>query len=130
YQKRGAETHVFAAERTLSEGGTAELAENSYAAAIDAFNELGLYSAVREIYGRLAQLPLTDKRKARYLKLQRRLQEMRDDTTPMASFPDYLRMDTAYPEIWRLDVIEWEQAGDPAETMAEVIQDAKWPDFT
>lgn len=130
YQKRGAETHVFAAERTLSEGGTAELAENSYAAAIDAFNELGLYSAVREIYGRLAELPLSDKRKARYLKLKRRLQEMRDDTTPMASFPEYLRMDTAYPEIWRLDVIEWEQAGDPAETMAEVIQDAKWPDFT
>ena len=46
------------------------------------------------------------------------------------SFPDYLRMDTAYPEIWRLDVVEWEQAGDAAETMAEVLQDGKWPDFT
>ncbi|HJL14955.1 MAG TPA: hypothetical protein RMH99_04825 [Sandaracinaceae bacterium LLY-WYZ-13_1] len=130
YQKRGGETHVLAAERTLAEGGTAELAENAYAAAIDAFNELGLYSHVREIYGRLAELPLSDKRKARYKRLQHRLQEMRDDNTPMASFPDYLRMDTAYPQIWRLDVIEWEQGGDPAETMAEVIQDPKWPDFT
>ncbi len=130
YQKRGADTHVAAAERTLAEGGTAELAENAYAAAIDAFNELGLYAQVREIYGRLAQLPLSDKRRARYRHLQVRLGRMDDDRTPMQSFPDYLRMDTAYPEIWHLDVIEWEQAGDPAETMAEVIHDAKWPDFT
>src|SRR5690606_28380888 len=62
--------------------------------------------------------------------LAKRLAGMADDETPMPSFPDYLRMDTAYPEIWRLDVIEWEQAGDPAETMAEVVQDEKWPDFT
>lgn len=130
YQNRGADVHVEAAVRTLADGGTPELAENSYAAAIDAFNELGLYSRVRDIYGRLSHLPLADKRKARYARLQQRLAEMRDDTTAMPSFPDYLRMDTAYPEIWRLDVIEWEQAGDPAETMAEVIQDQKWPDFT
>ncbi|MEQ8886132.1 MAG: HEAT repeat domain-containing protein [Sandaracinaceae bacterium] len=130
YQKRSADTHVRAAQRALAEGGTAELAENAYAAAIDAFNELGLYSHVRDIYGRLAELPLSDKRKARYRRLQHRLSEMRDDHTAMASFPDYLRMDTAYPEIWRLDVIEWEQDGDPTETMAEVVHDTKWPDFT
>lgn len=130
YQHRAAEVHVEAARRTLADGGTAELAENSYAAAIDTFNELGLYSKVRDLYGVLAQLALADKRKARYARLRERLAEMQDDTTPMSAFPDYLRMDTAYPEIWRLDVIEWEQAGDPAETMAEVIQDQKWPDFT
>lgn len=131
YQRRGADTHVMAAERTLAEGGTAELAENSYAAAIDAFNELGLYSQVRDLYGRLALLPLSEKRRDRYQKLQRRLASMSDDRTPMTGFPDYLRMDTAYPEIWRLDVVEWEQKGDPAETMADVILDPrKWPDFT
>ncbi len=27
-------------------------------------------------------------------------------------------------------MIEWEQDGDAAETMGEVLQDAKWPDFT
>jgi hypothetical protein len=140
YQKRAGETHVHAAERTLADGGTAELAENAYAAAIDTFNELGLYTQVREIYGKLASLPLSDKRRARYSRLKERLAQMQDDRSPMASFPDYLRMDTAYPEIWRLDVIEWEQDGDPGETMAEVILDAsrdergraswKWPDFT
>ena len=130
YQHRGAEVHLEAAQRTLREGGSTDMAENSYAAAIDAFNDLGLYSAVRELYGRMSELPLSDKRKARYARLQQRLAGMRDDDTVMQSFPDYLRMDTAYPEIWRLDVIEWEQAGDPSETMAEVILDSKWPDFT
>ncbi|MGE0785025.1 MAG: HEAT repeat domain-containing protein [Sandaracinaceae bacterium] len=130
YQERGAATHVLAAERGLEEGSTPELAENAFAAAIDAYNELGLYSRVRAIYGRLAELPLSDKRKSRYLKLQERLLAMRDDTTQSSPFPDYLRMDSAYPKIWRLDVIEWEQDGDPAETMGEVLLDQDCADFT
>lgn len=130
YQRRGADTHVLAAERAIAEGRSPELTENAFAAAVDSFNELGLYTQVRALYGRLAQLPLGDKRRARYQRLEQRLAAMEDDRAPMTAFPDYLRMDTAYPEIWRLDVIEWEQGGDPAETMAEVIQDTKWPDFT
>lgn len=130
YRARGGETHVAAAERSIADGGPAELAENSYAAAIDAYNELGIYSKVREVYLKLAELPLADKRRARYARLATRLGAMPDDETPMTAFPDYLRMETAYPETWRLDVIEWEQAGDPAETMAEVAEDEKWPDFT
>ena len=54
-------------------------------AAIDAFNELGLYTQVREIYGKLATLPLSDKRRARYSRLQERLSQMQDDRSPMAS---------------------------------------------
>ena len=130
YRAEGARTHVLAAERALADGAPAEMAENALAAAIDAFNELGLYSRVREVYAKLATLPLPDKRKARYQRLGARLSGMGDDDAPMTTFPDYLRMDTAYPEIWRLDVIEWEQAGDPAETMAEVVHDDRWPDFT
>jgi HEAT repeat protein len=130
YRNRAAETHVMAGERVLADGGPPEMVENCYVAAIDAYNELGLYSKVRAQYARLAELPLSDKRRARYKKLAERLAGMEDDPTPMPTFPEYLRTDTAYPEIWRLDVIEWEQAGDPAETMAEVVMDDKWPDFT
>jgi hypothetical protein len=105
------------------------MAENAYAAAIDAYNELGLYAKVRALYGRLASLELGDKRKARYERLSKRLELLPDDTTPMQGFPEYLRMATAYPEIWLLDVVEWEQAGDPAETMIEVALDRRWADF-
>ncbi len=130
YRTRAAETQVLAANRMLESGGLPEMAENAYAAAIDLFNDLGAYSKVREVYGFLAQLELGDKRQARYLRLQERLAGVRDEGGQTVSFPDYLRMDTAYPEIWRLDVIEWEQGGDAAETMGEVLLDSKWPDFT
>src|SRR5690606_17965724 len=83
YQKRGAETHVLAAERAIAEGRSPELIENAYAAAVDAFNELGLYTQVRALYERLAQLPLGDKRRARYERLERRLSTMEDDDAPM-----------------------------------------------
>jgi HEAT repeat protein len=75
-------------------------------------------------------MPLAEKRRDRYARLQDRLAGMQDETAQSSSLPEYLRMDTAYPEIWRLDVIEWEQDGDAAETMAEVLQDTKWPDYT
>ena len=130
YRWKAAETHASAAQKTLEDGGSVELAENAFAAAVDAFNGLGAHSKVCEIYGTLSRLPLGEKRCGRYARLRERLSEQPDETGQSVAFPDYLRMDTAYPEIWRLDVIEWEQAGDAAETMAEVLQDPKWPDFT
>lgn len=129
YRYRGAEASMLQGDRVLAEGGSLDMAENAYAAAIDAMNELGLYSKVRALYTKLASLPLGDKRTARYARLSRRLEAMPDDTTPMQSFPSHLRVATAYPEIWVLDVVEWEQAGDPAETMIEVALDRRWADF-
>lgn len=130
YLRRAADAHVTAAERALSDAAPVEMTENAYAASIDAFNDLGAYSKVREIYGRLAALPLTEKRRERYARLQQRLAGMADEGVQSSPLPEYLRMETAYPEIWRLDVVEWEQQGDAAETMAEVLQDSKWPDYT
>ena len=129
YRERAAETQVQAAAQ-LIEQGTPEMAENAYAAAIDLFNDLGAYSRIREVYGALSALELGEKRQARYARLRKRLADEADDLTVAVPFPDYLRMSTAYPEIWRLDVIEWEQDGDAAETMGEVLLDKKWPDFT
>ena len=130
YRQRAAQTQVQAAERAVADGGLPEMAENAYAAAIDLYNDLGSYSKVREIYGKLAELDLTPKRQARYRRLQERLKDVQDEAGQTVGFPDYLRMDAAYPEIWRLDVVEWEQGGDAAETMGEVLQGEKWPDFT
>jgi HEAT repeat protein len=130
YRFQAAATHAAAADETLRDDGSVELAENAYSAAIEAFNELGAYTKVRETYETLSRLPLSEKRSERYQRLAARLASVPDETGQLVTFPDYLRMDTAYPEIWRLDVIEWEQGGDPAETMGEVLLDPKWPDFT
>ncbi len=130
YRFRAAETHVLAAKTTIESGGAVELAENAYASAIDAFNQVSMYSRVRGVYGELAQLALPDKRVARYKRLEERLGPVPDEAPALVSFPDYLRMDTAYPEIWKLDVLEWEHEGDAAETMGDVMLDTKLPDFT
>ncbi len=130
YKRRAGETLVAAAQKTIADGGPAELAENAYAAAIDAYNDLGAFTQVRDVYAALAALELPEKRRDRYARLRERLASVPDENLAAQGFPDYLRMDAAYPEIWRLDVIEWEHAGDAAETMAEVLADPKWPDFT
>ena len=130
YRLRAAQTHTAAAERIAAGAASLELAENAYAAAIQSFNELGSFSSVRRVYRALAELALPERRRARYAALSERLADVPDEPGQIVPFPDYLRMDTAYPEIWRLDVIEWEQGGDAAETMGEVFLDTKWPDFT
>jgi HEAT repeat protein len=125
YRLRGAETHALSGEQTLTAGGTAEMAENAFAAAIDAWSELGLYSKVRQAYARLATLDLPDKRKARYARLSERLAQVEDDRADIVPFPDAEKGEKAYPEVWRLDVLEWEQGGDAAETMAELMLDPR-----
>ncbi|MAC27058.1 MAG: hypothetical protein CMH59_11385 [Myxococcales bacterium] len=114
YKQKAGETQMRSARKMIADGAMPEMAENAYASAIDAYNDLGAYSKVREIYGSLSQLDLGDKRRARYARLEQRLAGVEDDGGQAVAFPDYLRMDTAYPEIWRLDVVEWEQGGDAA----------------
>lgn len=129
YRQRSAATQEQAATRLIDDGGMPEMAENAFSAAIDGYNDLGLYSRVRGVYERLATLQLPEKRRARYTRLAQRLGQVPDEALNAVGFPDYLRMETAYPEIWRLDVIEWEQAGDAAETMGQVLEDPKTPDY-
>ncbi len=129
YRKRSAEAHVAAAEDGLAGGAPPEMAENALTAAVDAYNELGLFSKVRETYGRLASLELADKRRARYTRLATRLDGLKDDDASMTGFPEYLRAEVPYPEIWKLDVVEWEQGGDPAETMADLVLDPRLPEY-
>jgi hypothetical protein len=129
YRKRSAEAHVSAAEDGLAGGAPPEMAENALTAAVDAYNEIGLFSKVRETYARLAGLELADKRRERYSRLATRLDGLKDDDAAMTGFPEYLRADVPYPEIWKLDVVEWEQGGDPAETMADLVLDPRLPDY-
>lgn len=122
YRLRGAEAHVMAADALLASGAPPEMAENALSAALDAYNELGMHARVRATYMRLSSLELSDKRKARYARLAERLKGVADELGRVDRFV-HEREQTAYPEVWKLDVIEWEQAGDAAETMGEVMLD-------
>ncbi len=130
HRARAAETLVAEGGRLVREGGPPELAENALTAAVDGFLDVGAYARARTLYERLAELPLGEARARRYLRLAGLLAGAADEAIDSGPLPAYLRSETAYPEIWRLDVVEWEHGGDAAETMAEILADPRWPEHT
>lgn len=129
YRELGAEAYVLAGEQALARGAPPEMVENAFIAAIDAYNELALYSKVREIYGRLTELALPPTRTARYARLSSRLATVPDGPAPSPMTAGSLHTkEGAYPSTWVDDVIEFELDGDVAETMADVVVDPRASD--
>jgi hypothetical protein len=129
YMKRAAEIWWRAAEKNERDGGPVEITENAYLAAIDAFNSVGDFFHVRESYKRLSQLALGDKKQKRYLDVVSRYSEVWQEAIDAAPFPDYLRQQHAYPEIWYLDLIEWELDGDYEQVCASIVGDIRYADM-
>jgi hypothetical protein len=127
--KRAAETWWKAAEKNERDGGPVEITENAYLAAIDAYNSVGDFFHVRESYKQLGKLALGEKKQKRYQDVVARYAEVWQEAIDAAPFPDYLRQQHAYPEIWYLDLIEWELDGDPREVCASIIGDARYADI-
>jgi hypothetical protein len=129
YMKRAAETWWKAAEKNERDGGPVEITENAYLAAIDAYNSVGDFFHVRESYKQLAKLALGEKKQKRYADVVARYSEVWQEAIDAAPFPDYLRQQHAYPEIWYLDLIEWELDGDHREVCASIIGDVRYADI-
>lgn len=128
YLKSSAETWLLAADKTLRESGPLELAENAYLAAVACFNTLGDYYRVGETYRRLAQLELSSKSQERYTRIAERYRETARHELEAPQFPNYLKQPHAYPEIWFMDLLEWEHDGDVAAVCATVVGDTSYPD--
>ena len=129
YIRRAAETWWLAAAKNERDGGPVEMTENAYLAAVDAFNSIGDFGNVRESYQRLSKLSLGDKKRARYAVVVTRYAEVWQEAGETPPFPDYLRQQHAYPEIWYLDLIEWELDGDPAQVCASIVGDVRYADM-
>jgi hypothetical protein len=129
YMKRAAETWWRAAEKNERTGGPPEMTENAYLAAIDAYNSVGDFFHVRESYKLLEKLALGDKKKKRYGDVVTRYAEVWQEAIDAAPFPDYLRQQHAYPEIWFLDLLEWDLDGEPAEVCASIVGDVRYADI-
>ena len=129
YMKRAAEIWWKAAEKNERDGGPVEITENAYLAAIDAFNSVGDFFHVRESYKRLQALALGEKKQKRYADVAARYAEVWQEAIDAAPFPDYLRQQHAYPEIWYLDLIEWELDGDHEQVCASIVGDVRYADM-
>lgn len=128
YLKSAAETWLRAAEKTAQDGSAAEMAENCFLAAVECYNAIGDYRAVGDAYRRLSLLDLAERKRERYKRITRRYSGAARQGPALEPFPEYLRQPHAYPEIWYMDLVEWEHEGDPGAVCAAVIGDTRYPD--
>lgn len=121
YESKSGDAWYKVAEANEKKGGPPELSENALCAAIDAFNQVGDLVKVREAHERLAALDLGEKKKKRYEDLLRRYQNIREEPIALTKFPEPKQ--TASTALWYVDLVEWEQDGDPLEVALSMVWD-------
>lgn len=127
---REAEAWRRAADHMLGSGGASELAENALLAAVSAYSTVGMHGRAVSVFSQLAGMPgMDEKRVRRYRQLAERYGRAVDEPVASESLPDFLKKPVQYPEIWNVDVIEWEEGGDAVEACGEVLLDPDQPDF-
>lgn len=112
-------------------GVPAEIAENALIAAIIAYGEAGQYAKVGGLYGALGALPLEELRRGHYARAASRYDGARDLAIDASPLPKHLRHEVGFPDVWHVDLVEWEQRGSASEACADVILDpSAWSEVT
>ena len=119
-----------AAREHLTRGDSPEIAENALLAAVVAFGEVGLFAKVGELYRELQALELPAARQAHYERAAHRYDDIRDEVTKEPPTAKGARQDLGTPEVWHVDLLEWEQQGSAAECCAEILLGKGWPPLT
>ncbi|MBW2528428.1 MAG: HEAT repeat domain-containing protein [Deltaproteobacteria bacterium] len=119
------------AQAAMERGAPAELAENALLAAVVAQARQGQFVQVGRLYATLAQLGLDQARRSHYARASRRYEGVSDQSVDATPLPSHLRQDTAYPEVWHVDLIEWEQGGSASAACGDIVLEAdSWSEIT
>ncbi len=118
------------AKAALGRGSPPEIAENATIAAVMAYGEAGQFQKVAELYGELAALPLSSARCEHYARAVKRYTGATDLRIDAAPLPAHLRHEIGYPDVWHVDLVEWEQRGSASEACADVVLDGAWSEVT
>lgn len=116
------------ATTSVERGSPAEIAENALLASVLAYGEAGQFAKVGQLYRELSSLELSDQRRAHYGRARARYDGASDlpiDASPLAS---HLRHEVGFPEVWHVDLVEWEQRGSASEACGDVLLDLSWGD--
>lgn len=127
YQAKSAETWQKCAEKYAEDGMPIEMAENAYLAAAQQYSSVGDYAGVRRVFDRLAKIDLPEDKRARYQQVARRYDAAGEGAVDAPAFPDYLKQQHAYADIWFADLLEWELAGDPLGVASAIVGDLRYP---
>jgi hypothetical protein len=127
YRALAADTWTRCARRYAESGAPVELVENAWLAAVAQFSSVGDYQGVRTVFEQLSALELPERQRRRFDHIARRYAGVTDEPVDAPAFPDYLKQAHAYADIWFLDVLEWELAGDPFAVAASMVGDLRYP---
>lgn len=115
------------ATTVVQRGQGPEIAENALLAAVLSYAELGQFKLAGNVYVELAHLPLEPSRRNHYARAAQRYQNAQDTSIDLGQLPNAVRGDSEFPDVWHVDVIEWEQRGVVSEVCADVMLDrATW----
>jgi hypothetical protein len=116
------------AQRSMERKGPAELAENALLAAVLAYTEAGQFGRVGDTFRALAGLPLPRGKVAKYQRASSRYDGVNNavvEATPLAS---HLRSEGGFPEVWHVDLVEWEHRGAASRVCGDVVLDTQRPE--
>jgi tetratricopeptide (TPR) repeat protein len=120
-----------AARAHQKRGASPELVENALLAAVATRARLGQFARVGALYGALGKLDLEASRVSHYKRVVPRYEQADDRTSDGAPLADHLRLGAEFPDVWHVDLLEWEQAGSASAACADVILDrASWSEMT
>jgi tetratricopeptide (TPR) repeat protein len=127
----GAEMWQQVARAAIERGGPAEMAENAMLAAIVAFARQGQFHDVGRLYTALTGLELEQARKVHYQRAARRYEGVENSKVDASPLPSHLRQDAAFPDVWHVDLIEWEQHGSAAAACGDIVlEPGNWSEVT
>jgi tetratricopeptide (TPR) repeat protein len=119
------------ADAVLERGSPPEVAENALLAAVVALARLAQFGEVGRLYRALGALDLEESRKRHYDRASRRYEGLANATVDAAPLPAHLRQDAAFPDVWHVDLVEWEQHGSAAQACGDVVLEAQsWSEVT
>ncbi len=119
------------AEAALGRGSPPSIAENALLAAVIALAEVGQYGHVGHVYDKLGVLELEPARRKHYLTARKRYVDAADLRIDSQPLPAHLRHDVGFPDVWHVDLVEWEQRGSAAQAAGDIIlEPTSWAEVT
>jgi len=109
------------AKATIERGGPPEIAENALLAAVMCHAEVGQFRRVGDTYVQLGQLAIESSRCAHYARASQRYQDARDERVEAMPWSQGFQREAAFPDVWHVDLVEWEQRGSAADACADIL---------
>ncbi len=128
YQAKAASAWASCAEQYIEQGAPVEMAENSLLAAISCYSAVSDYKQVRSLFIRLSKIDLGEKKQSRYKKISARYENAAIAADDAPEFPDYLKQQHAYADIWFVDLLEWELGGQARGVAMSILGNLRYPD--